>query len=74
MSLAADMSKTIDAIAVSRRVSVDRAIVDLLSDAIETYELRRITFFELADRLQQATDQSQIERLRNELAEMTFGV
>jgi hypothetical protein len=74
MSLPADLSKKIEAIAERRHVSANRAFVDLLSDGIEAYEQRRTTFFDLADRFQQATDPTEIERLRNELAKMTFGV
>jgi hypothetical protein len=59
--------------ALFKRVSVNRAIVDLLKDGIEAYEQRRQSFFELADRYRRATDQNEIERLREQLARMTFG-
>jgi hypothetical protein len=67
------MAERIDAIAATRRVSVNRAIVDFLADAITAYEQRRRAFMELADRFQQSTDPVETERLREELARMTFG-
>ncbi len=73
ISLPVEIAEKIDAIATSRRVSGNRAIVDLLSEAITAYEQRRAAFFELADRFQKSTDPAETERLREELARMTFG-
>jgi metal-responsive CopG/Arc/MetJ family transcriptional regulator len=74
ISLPAEMAEKIDAIATSRRVSGNRAIIDLLADAIAAYEQRRTAFLELADRFQKSSDPAETERLREELARMTFGV
>jgi predicted transcriptional regulator len=68
-----EMAEKVDAIAASRRVSGNRAIVDLLSDAITAYEQRRTAFLDLADRFQKSTDAGETARLREELARMTFG-
>lgn len=73
ISLPAEMAEKIDAIAVSRHVSGNRAIVDLLADAISAYERRRTAFLELADRFQRSQDPAETVRLREELARMTFG-
>jgi hypothetical protein len=73
ISLPAEMAEKIDNIAVSRHVSGNRAIVDLLSDAIAAYEQRRKSFFELADRFQKSKNPVETESLREELARMTFG-
>jgi hypothetical protein len=73
ISLPAEVAEKIDAIAATRHVSANRAIVDLLGDAITAYEQRRTAFFELADRFQRSTDPDETERLREELARMTFG-
>jgi hypothetical protein len=67
------MAEKLDGIAEARHVSANRAIVDLLTDAITAYEQRRKTFLELADRFQKSTDPAETERLRDELANMTFG-
>ena len=66
-------AEKIDAIAASRHVSGNRAIVDLLRDAILAYEQRRTAFLELADRFQKSKNPAETERLREELARMTFG-
>ena len=73
ISLPAEMAEKVDTIATARRVTGNRAIVDLLDDAIQAYEQRRKAFFELADRFQKSTDPAETERLREELARMTFG-
>jgi len=68
-----EMAEKIDAIAANRHVSGNRAIVDLLGDAITAYEQRRTAFLALADRFQTSTDPAETARLREELAQMTFG-
>ncbi len=73
VSLPAELAEKIDAIAASRHVSGNRAIVDLLVDAILAYDQRRTAFLELADRFQRSKDPAETERLREELAQMTFG-
>ena len=69
----AEIAEKIDAIAENRHVSANRAIVDLLGDGISAYEQRRTAFLELADRFQKSTDPAETVRLREELAQMTFG-
>lgn len=69
----ADIAERIDAIAVARHVSRDRAAADLLQEAITAYEQRRESFLELAGRFQDSTDPAETEQLRGELARMTFG-
>jgi hypothetical protein len=73
ITVPAEMAEKIDAIAESRHVSGNRAIVDLLVDAITAYEQRRTAFLELADRFQKSTDPAETARLREDLARMTFG-
>lgn len=73
VSLPAELAEKIDAIAASRHVSGNRAVVDLLRDAILAYEHRRSAFLELADRFQKSKNPAETERLREELARMTFG-
>jgi metal-responsive CopG/Arc/MetJ family transcriptional regulator len=73
ISLPAELAERLDSIAAARHVSANRAIVDLLSDAITAYEQRRTIFLDLADRFQKSTDPAETERLRDELANMTFG-
>jgi metal-responsive CopG/Arc/MetJ family transcriptional regulator len=69
----ADLAEKIDAIAGALHVRRDRAIADLLREAIAAYEHRRESFLDLAGRFQKSTDPAETERLRGELAQMTFG-
>ena len=73
ISLPAEVAQKIDDIAEQRHVTGNRAIIDLLQEAITAYEQRRQLFFELADRFQKSTDPAETARLREELARMTFG-
>jgi hypothetical protein len=73
VSLPTEMAEKIDTIAAGRHVSANRAIVDLLADAIKSYEQRRVVFLDLADRFQKSTNPAETKRLREELAQMTFG-
>jgi metal-responsive CopG/Arc/MetJ family transcriptional regulator len=73
ISVPNEVYEKVDEIATNRHISINRAIVDLLTDAIQAYERRRQSFLELADRYRRATDQNEIEKLRDQLAEMTFG-
>jgi metal-responsive CopG/Arc/MetJ family transcriptional regulator len=73
VSLPSKVAEKVDSIAASRHVSSNRAIVDLLEDAINAYEQRRTAFLELADRFQKSKDPVKTAQLREELAKMTFG-
>lgn len=73
ISIPGELYGKIDEVAANRRVSVNRAVLDLLRDAIEAYEQRRRSFMDLADRFQKSTDPAESEALKNELARMTFG-
>jgi predicted transcriptional regulator len=73
VSLSPEVAEKIDAIAASRHVTANRAIVDLLADAIAAYEQRRTAFLELADRFQKSTNPAETKRLRGKLARITFG-
>lgn len=73
ISFPVEIAEKLDSIAEARHVSVNRAIVDFLADAIIAYEDRRKTFLELADRFQKSADPAETDRLRDELARMTFG-
>jgi len=53
------MAEKIDAIAVTRHVTVGRAIVDLLSDAITSYE--------------RGSEPTEAERLRDQIDRMNSG-
>ncbi len=72
-SVPMEIAEKVDGIAAERHVSADRAVVDLLADAIKTWEERRTLFLALADRFQNSIDPAEIHRLRDEMANLTFG-
>lgn len=73
ISIPAGIAQKIDAIAASRYVSANRAVEDLLTDGIASYERRRQEFLELAERFQESKDPIETEELREALGRLTFG-
>jgi hypothetical protein len=73
VSLPPEIAEEVNSIADARQVSQNRALVDLIGDGVVTYKQRQAEFFGLADRFQQSKDPAETERLREELAQMTFG-
>ena len=73
ISISSEMAEKVDAIAESRHVSSNRAIVELLADGIQAHEQRRKAFLDLADRFQKSKDPAEAKKLRDQLARMTFG-
>ena len=54
--------------------SANQVIENLIETGLAAKEAEKRRFFELTDRLQSASDQDEIKRLKDELARMTFGV
>jgi metal-responsive CopG/Arc/MetJ family transcriptional regulator len=73
VSLPGELAVEVNRIADARRVSQNRALVDLISDGVTAYRQRRTEFLALAERFRKSTDPTESERLREELAHMTFG-
>jgi len=73
VSLPPKIAKRVKALARSRKASANRVIVDLLQEGLESVENERRRFLDLADRLTAATDPAERQRLKAELARMTFG-
>ena len=73
VSLPPKIAKRVKALARSRKASANRVIVDLIQEGLESAENERRRFLDLADRLSAATDPAECQRLKAELARMTFG-
>lgn len=73
VSLPSVVARRVQALAKRRRTSANRVIVELIESGLEAKEQERVAFFELADRLIHASDRPEQERLKEELARMTFG-
>ena len=73
VSLPSSVARRVHALAKRRRTSANRVIVELIETGLEAREREKKAFFELADRLTHSTDRAEQERLKRDLARMTFG-
>jgi len=73
ISLPLAVARRVQTLAKRRRTSANRAIVDLIEDGLEAKERETVAFLDLTDRLVHTSDRTEQERLKEELALMTFG-
>lgn len=73
VTLPAKVAKQVRSMAKSRRLSASRVLVELVEEGMEARTHREREFRVLTERLRQATDPAEIERLGNELGRMVFG-
>jgi hypothetical protein len=73
VSLPARLARQVRSLARASRTSANRVLVDLIESGIAARELEKRRFFELADRLTRSRDPAEQERLKEELARLTFG-
>jgi len=60
-------------IAKTRKTSANRVLVDLIEAGIQAKETEKQRFFALANRLTESDDPAERQRIKEELARMTFG-
>ena len=73
ISLPARLARRVRSLAKSQRTSANRVLVDLIQTGLEAKERERQRFYALAGRLAESGDAAERERLKKELARMTFG-
>jgi hypothetical protein len=73
VSIPIRIAKRVRAIAKARRTSASRVMVDLIEVGLETQDAEKERFFEVARRYKTCSDPKESERLREELARLTFG-
>ena len=73
VSLPARMAKDIRTIAQTRKLSANRVLVDLIEAGLQSKEAEKQRFFALANRLTESDSPAERQRLKEELARMTFG-
>ena len=73
VSLPARVARQVKSLAKSSSTSANRVIVDLIESGIEAREQERKRFLDLADRLARSGDSEEQNRLKEELARLTFG-
>jgi predicted transcriptional regulator len=60
-------------LAKAQRSSANRVLVDLIEAGLASKETEKARFFELANQLTESQDPNEREKLKRELARMTFG-
>ena len=73
VSLPARVARRVKSLAKSSSTSANRVIVELIESGIEAREQEKKRFFELADRLARSSEAKEQNRLKEELARLTFG-
>ncbi len=73
VSIPARVVKRVKALAKTEKTSASRVLVDLIEAGLAFKEAEKERFFALTTRLMQSGDPTEQERLKKELARMTFG-
>lgn len=74
ISLPKDVDSQVQKLARLRNLSANRVLEDLIQAGLEAKDAEKRRFFELAERLRKTTDESEAQKLKQELARATFGV
>lgn len=73
VSLPSAVAKRIRARAEARNVSVNRVLVDLIETGLRAKASEKERFLALARRFKESSDPEESERLKKEVARLTFG-
>lgn len=73
VSLPTRVAKRVRVIAETRRTSANRVLVDLIEAGLQSKEAEKERFFALANRLAESRDPGERQRIKKELARLTFG-
>ncbi|MGA2630052.1 MAG: hypothetical protein ABSG54_07520 [Terriglobia bacterium] len=73
VSLPTQLARRVKSLARTRRTSASRILVDLIETGLESERREKEHFFALANRLTESKDSTEREKLKEELARMTFG-
>ncbi len=73
VSLPSRTAKRVQALAKTQHTSANRVLVELIETGLESKEAEKRRFLALADQLSSSTDAKERQRIKEELARMTFG-
>jgi len=73
VSIPTGIAKRVRTLAKSRKTSANRVLVDLIEAGLQSKEAEKERFFLLVSRLTESRDSAERQRLKEELARMTFG-
>ena len=73
VSIPTGIAKRVRALAKTKKTSANRVLVDLIEAGLQSKEAEKERFLLLVKRLTESPDSAERERLKEELARMTFG-
>jgi hypothetical protein len=73
ISLPTELARRVRSMAKTRKVSATRVLAALIEAGLQAKEAERRRFFALADRLADSPDADERQRIKEELARITFG-
>ena len=73
VSIPIGIAKRVRTLAKSRKTSANRVLVDLIEAGLQSKEAEKERFLYLVKRLTKSRDAAERQRLKEELARMTFG-
>ncbi|MGQ0650832.1 MAG: hypothetical protein ACT4P4_00985 [Betaproteobacteria bacterium] len=73
VSIPAKLARRVKSLAQADKTSANRVIVDLIEAGLDARDRERQRFMDTADRLARSKDPEEQDRLKAELARMTFG-
>jgi len=73
VSIPTGIARRVRALVKSRKTSANRVLVDLIEVGLQSREAEKDRFFSLVNRLTESRDATERQRLKEELARMTFG-
>ncbi len=73
ISLPPRVARRVKSLAKTSRTSANKIIVDLIESGLEAKEQEKTRFFELAERLAHSRNPEEQDRIKEELARLTFG-
>lgn len=73
VTLSAGVARRVRTLARAKRASASRVIAELVESGLQAQEAERARFLRLADQLTSSKDTGEQERIKEELARLTFG-
>jgi hypothetical protein len=73
VSIPTGIARRVRTLAKARKTSANRVLVDLIETGLESKDSQKERFFALVKRLTESRDAAERQRLKAELARMTFG-
>ena len=73
VTLSAGVARRVRALARVKKASASRVIAELVESGLQAQDAERDRFLQLADRLARSDDPAEQERIKEELARLTFG-